>query len=232
MTVRRLVPVLVFSLAAVLAGLTSGPTPAAPNTPDPSSGFLLNGRQLTPQGAQVALGNFPTGGAVTADGRFLWTVSAGQGANDMRIVDTVRGRVCQIIPMSGASGGIALDSGHRRAYISAVSASRWWPTQAGLPGAAGNCVLVYGWNASSGRAWFINAIPVPPQPGAPPVQAFPIPTIPFTNAWPQKLAVSPDGSRLLVPLNLAGSADVIDLKHDNRVRNVVRELPVRCGDPA
>ena len=44
---------------------------------------------------------------------------------------------------------------------------------------------------------------------------------PSTNAWPQKLAVSPDGRRLLVPLNLAGSADVIDLKHHDQVRNVV-----------
>jgi DNA-binding beta-propeller fold protein YncE len=170
MTIRRLSLSLVLSLAAVLVGSTGGAAQAAPNAPDPATGFLLNGRQLTPQGVQVDLGNFPTGGAVTADGRFLWTVSAGQGANDIRIVDTARHRVLQIIALSGASGGIALDSRHRRAYISAISASRWWPTQAGLPGAAGNFVLVYGWNAASGRAWFINAIPVPPPPGAPPLQ--------------------------------------------------------------
>ncbi len=224
MTIRRLSLIPMFVLVAVLAGFTSGPTQATPNAPDPATGFLLNGRQLTPQGAQVALGNFPTGGAVTANGRFLWTVSAGQGANDIRIVDTARRRVLQIIPIAGASGGIALDSRHRRAYISALSASRWWPTQAGLPGAAGSFVLVYGWNAASGRAWFLNAIPVPPQQGAPLIQAFPV-TVPgapgSTNAWPQKLAVSADGSRLLVPLNLADSADVIDLKHHDQVRNVL-----------
>jgi DNA-binding beta-propeller fold protein YncE len=218
MTIRRLS--LMFVLVAVLAGVSAGSALATPNIPDPATGFLLNGRQLTPQGAQVALGNFPTGGAVTADGRFLWTVSAGQGANDIRIVDTARHRVRQIIALSGASGGIALDSRHRRAYVSAISVSRWWPTQAGLPGAAGNFVLVYGWNAASGRAWFLRAIPVPPQPGAPPVQVFPVPPKGSTNAWPQKLAVSPDGSRLLVPLNLADSADVIDLNHHDRVRNV------------
>jgi len=218
MTIRRLSLMVV--LVAALAGFFSGSAQATANTPDPATGLLLNGRQLTPQGAQVALGNFPTGGAVTADGRFLWTVSAGFGSNDMRIVDTARHRVCQIIPLPGASGGIALDSRHRRAYVSAISVSRWWPTQAGLPGAAGNFVLVYGWNAASGRAWFLRAIPVPPQPGAPPVQVFPVPPKGSTNAWPQKLAVSPDGSRLLVPLNLADSADVIDLNHHDRVWNV------------
>ena len=221
MTIRRLLPILTFALVAVLAAWSPGPAQAAPNAPDPATGFLLNGRQLTPQGAQVDLGNFPTGGAVTADGRFLWTVSAGQGANDVRIVDTARRRVCQIIAVSGASGGIALDSRHRRAYISAISASRWWPSQAGLPGAAGNFVLVYGWDAASGRACFINAIPVPEQSGAPPLQVYPVPSTPSTDAWPQKLAVSPDGGRLLVPLNLADSAAVIDLKHHDQVRNVL-----------
>jgi DNA-binding beta-propeller fold protein YncE len=218
MTIRRLL--LLFGLVVASTGLSAAVAPAAPNAPDPATGFLLNGRQLTPAGAQVGLGNFPTGAAVTADGRFLWTVSAGQGANDVRIVDTVRRRVLQIIALSGASGGIALDSRHRRAYVSVVSVSRWWPTQAGLPGAAGNFVLVYAWDAVSGRAWFVRAIPVPPQPGSPPVQVFPVPSKGSTNAWPQKLAVSPDGGRLLVPLNLADSADVIDLGHHDRVRNV------------
>jgi DNA-binding beta-propeller fold protein YncE len=220
MMTRLSTGVLLLGLFVALGGVFAGAPQAAPTVPDPAIGFLLNGRQLTPQGAQVGLGNFPTGGAVTADGRFLWTVSAGQGANDIRIVDTARRRVIQIIALTGASGGVALDSGRRRAYISAVGVSRWWPTQAGLPGAAGDFVLVYAWNASSGRAHFVNAIPVHPQPGAPPIQAFPVSTTPSTRAWPQKLAVSPDGRRLLVPLNLAGSADVIDLKHD-RVRNVV-----------
>jgi len=221
MTIRRLSLMLV--LVAVLAATFSGAAQATPNAPDPATGFLLNGRQLTPQGAQVGLGNFPAGGAVTADGRFLWTVSAGQGANDIRIVDTVRRRVRQIIPIPGASGGIALDSVRRRAYVSGLRVSRWWPTQATLPGAEGNVVLVYGWNAASGTARLLRTIAVAPVPGAPLVQAFPV-TAPgargSTNAWPQKLAVSPDGSRLLVPLNLADSAALIDLNDSDQVRYV------------
>ena len=219
MTIRRLSIVLV--LVAVLAGCSFG----ASRAPSPATGLLLNGRQLTPSGAQVALGNFPTGGAVTADGRFLWTVSAGFGSNDVRIVDTSRHRVCQIIPLPGASGGIALDSPHRLAYVSGIPTSRWQPSENTLPGAEGNDILVYSWTATSGQARLLRVIPVPPPPGAPLVQQFP--PIPqgsnkpgSTNSWPQKLAVSPDGSRLLVPLNLADSAAVIDLNNSDQVRYV------------
>ncbi len=201
-----------------MRGLSPRAAAAAPNAPDPATGFLLNGRQLTPQGAQVKLGNFPTGGAVTADGHFLWTVSAGIGANDIRIVDTLRRRVIQTIPIPGASGGIALDSRHRRAYVSGITVSRWWPTQAAMQGAAGNVILVYGWDAASGRARLLRTISVAAVPDAQPMQASPATT--GTNAWPQDLAVSPDGRRLLVPLNLADNAAIVDINDHDRVRYV------------
>ena len=220
MTIRRLSLIPMFVLIAVLTGFSSASALAAPNAPDPATGFLLNGRQLTPQGAQVRLGNFPTGGAVTADGRFLWTVSAGLGANDIRIVDALRHRVIQTIAVPGASGGIALDSAHRLAYVSGIMVSRWWPSQNDLMGAEGNVVLVYKWKADSGQAHFVRTIPVAPVPQAPPVQTFPLPTTSSTNSWPQKLAVSPNGSRLLVPLNLADSAAVVDLNDADTVQYV------------
>ena len=219
MTIRRLSIVLV--LVALLAGCSSG----ASRTPSPATGLLINGRQLNPSGAQVALGNFPTGGAVTADGRFLWTVSAGFGSNDVRIVDTSSHRVVQTIPVPGASGGIALDSPHRLAYVSGLPTSRWQPSENTLAGASGNDILVYSWTAASGQAQLLRVIPVPPPPGAPVVQQDP--PIPqgsnkpgSTNSWPQKLAVSPDGSQLLVPLNLADSAAVINLNNSDEVRYV------------
>ena len=222
MTTSRLTPIstllLFVAIALTALALTSTCAHASPNVPDPDTGFLLNGRQLTPQGAQVELGNFPTGGAVTADGRFLWTVSAGVGRNDVRIVDTARRRVIQVIPIPGASGGIALDSRHRRAYVSGVAVSRWWPTQDGLPGAEGNVILVYGWSARSGKARFLHTISVADPPDPEPMQSVPPTT--RTNAWPQKLAVSPRGDRLLVPLNLADYAAIVDLDQADAVRYV------------
>ena len=193
-------------------------TKAKQIAPNPATGLLLNGRQLNPQGELVTLGNFPTGGAVTADGRFLWTVSTGQGYNDVRIVDTTSERVVQTIPLAGASGGVALDSVHHLAYVSGVTYSRWEPSRKTLPGASGNCVLVYSRAAADGQAAFVRVIPVPPPPGAPMVQSFPAADYP--DAWPQKLAVSPDGARLLVPLNLADAAAVVDLNNSDKVRYV------------
>jgi hypothetical protein len=214
---------LVLALSIVMAGsaaMAEALSGASARTPSPVTGLLPDGRQLTPQGAQVTLGNFPTGGALTADGRFLWTVSTGIGSNDVRIVDTARHRVCQILNLPGASGGIALDSRHRLAYVSGLANSLWQPSRKNLPGAAGNDVLVYSWSASCGRASLVRVIPVPPPPGAPTVQAFPPAAPGKTSSWPQKLAVSPDGTRLLVPLNLADSAAVIDLNHSDQVRYV------------
>ena len=155
--------------AAVALGLTSG----SARRPSPATGLLPNGRQLAPAGTRVTLGNLPTGGALTADGRFLWTVSAGIGNNDVRIVDTARHRVCQTLPVPGASGGIALDSVHHLAYVSGLQASLWLPTQFPLPGARGNVVQVISWSGSCGQARLVPPIAVAPQPGAPAPQVFP-----------------------------------------------------------
>ena len=181
---------------------------------------MPNGRQLAPAGTRVTLGNLPTGGALTADGRFLWTVSAGMGNNDVRIVDTAQHRVCQTLPVPGASGGIALDSVHRLAYVSGLQVSLWLPTQFKLPGARGNDVLVFSWSGSCGQARLVRVIAVPPQPGALAPQAFPPNPKGTPLSWPEKLAVSPDGSRLLVALNLADSAAVIDLNQGDQVHYV------------
>ena len=201
--------VLVGTAAVALCALTGGGAVAAPNVPDPSTGFLLNGRQLTPAGKQVKLGNFPGGAAVTADGRFLWTVSAGFGRNDVRILDVAGRRVIQTIQLAGSSGGVALDSARRLAYVSGLQASRWWPSQSTLPGGSGDVILVYRWNAHSGAAGFVRTISVAPPAGTAPVQAYPVSST--VMGWPQQPAVSPDGSRLLVPLNLADLAAVVDL---------------------
>ncbi len=221
------VVLLLFAIGIIALAISRSAThtgsSASAAAPGAATGLLPSGRQLTPQGEQVTLGNLPTGGAVTSDGQFLWTVSAGFSSNDVRIVDTVHRRVCQTLSLPGASGGIALDSVHRLAYVSGLANSRWQPSKNGLPGGKGNDVLVYSWAATCGQARLLRVIPVPPQPGAPAVQAFPPPRAGLagtTSSWPQKLAVSPDGTQLLVPLNLANSAAIVDLNHSDQVRYV------------
>lgn len=202
------------------AAITS---PARVEVPGPASGLLPSGRQLTPAGVQVELGNYPTGGAVTADGRWLWTVSTGVSSNDVRIVDTRTRTVCQVIALPGASGGIAVDSVHRRAYVSGLANSRWQPSKQALPGGQGDVVHVIGWTPTCGEARVLRVIPVPAPAGAPTPQAFPPPRPGLASkpvAWPQKLSVSPDGTTLLVPLNLAAGAAIVRLGASDSVSYV------------
>src|SRR5919198_5626897 len=52
----------------------------------PRSRIQPNGRKLRPLGRLTRVGNHPEGAALTTNGRFYWTVSAGRGRNDVRIV--------------------------------------------------------------------------------------------------------------------------------------------------
>jgi DNA-binding beta-propeller fold protein YncE len=173
----------------------------------------LIGRQLHPAGTLVGLGNFPTGGSLTPNGRFYWTVSTGRGRNDIRIVDVRRGEVVQTLPVPGASGGIAMDPSRPVAYVSGVAdsdAGHADQQQPGLPGRGGDVVHVFRYSATSGRATFRRLLPVPAPGGTQPPQSFP-PTNTTAVAWPDRLAVSRDSATLLVPLNLADQAAIVNV---------------------
>ncbi|MEA2482465.1 MAG: hypothetical protein QOC55_412, partial [Thermoleophilaceae bacterium] len=105
----------------------------------PQNRIQPSGRLLRPYGKLTGLGNLPAGGALTPDGRFMWTVSAGRGKNDVRIVKVAEdgrckkdgrghrcrvrrarqvGKVVQVIPMPGANGGMTMAADNRTAYVS------------------------------------------------------------------------------------------------------------------
>jgi len=183
---------------------------------------LGNGRVLTPAGEMTQVGNFPTGGALTPDGRFYWAVSTGRGQNDIRIVDVEHSTVVQTIVVPGASGGIVMDPARPVAYISGVANSPHADeSHPNLPGAQGDVVEAFGYDATTGLAHYDHLVAVPPPAGSPipqgiadvpglegPPQNFP-PTNQTRLSWPDRLAVSPDGKTLLVPLNLADHAAII-----------------------
>ncbi len=210
-----------FTLLALLVVGVSAALAASsrPGEVGPKTRLQNNGRLLThARGALVALGNFPTGGALTSDGRFYWTVSTGRGFNDVRIVSTGRRRIVQVIAVPGASGGIAIDSRHSVAYVSGVADSKHLDQQRRtLTGREGDNVRVYRYNRRSGRARFAGLLPVPAPPGTAKPQGL------SDNAdvisWPDRLAVAPDGRTLLVPLNLADQAAIVDVR-SKRVRYV------------
>src|SRR4051812_47816433 len=199
-------------LVALLAGVGAAIAQLADDGRiGPARKLLGNGRTLTPFGTTAAIGNFPTGGRVTPNGRFFWTVSTGRGANDVRIVSVRTGKVLQTLPLPGASGGIAMDPARPRVYVSGVhdSSHKLQQSPAGTPGIEGDVVHVFSYSTRFGRAKFERVLKVPPPGDAAVPQDFP-PTNSKKVAWPDRLAVSPDGKRLLVPLNLADAAAIVD----------------------
>jgi DNA-binding beta-propeller fold protein YncE/phospholipase C len=201
------------ALAAALAvGVVAAGVAAVtvPGRVGPQLRLLQSGRALTPQGKLVTLGNFPTGGALTRDGHFYWTISTGRGRNDIRIVNLHTARVVQTVRLPGASGGIAMDPSSNTAYVSGLPDSDHKDEAVpNAPGRQGDVVHVFTY-ASTGKATFKGLIGVPPPSDAPTPQDFP-PTNLAKMSWPDRLAVSRDGKRLLVPLNLADAAAVVDV---------------------
>ena len=199
-------------LAVVGVAVAAGATSLFDGRVGPSLRLLGNGRHLTPQGRMTRVGNFPTGGAVTRDGRFYWTVSTGRGFNDVRIVSVRTGRIVQIVPLPGASGGIAMDPTKSVAYVSGAADSGHKDEQRpGLPGRQGDVIHVFRYTPSGG-ATETGTIGVPPPSNAPDPQNFPpTDTLGKKVSWPDRLAVSGDGRTLLVPLNLADQAAIVDV---------------------
>jgi DNA-binding beta-propeller fold protein YncE len=209
---RRIQALVAISLALALAcaGLAVAVLGRNSGRIGPSLQITGNGRHLTPPGRLVNLGHFPTGGALTPDGRFYWTVSTGRALNDIRIVSVSRARVIQTLPLPGASGGIAIDGARSLAYVSGVPDSTDTDEmRPGLQGRAGDVIHVFHFDKRTGIAAETGTIPVPPPASAPIPQNFP-PKTSGHESWPDRLAVSPDGRTLLVPLNLADAAAVVD----------------------
>jgi DNA-binding beta-propeller fold protein YncE len=194
--------------------------------------LLGSGRDLNPVGKMTQIGNFPAGGALTTNGRFLWTLSAGRGKNDIRIVrvETRRkcregrrgkrcrrrakrriGKVVQTIPMPGVNGGIAMAPDGRTAYVSGTPepSTDYDQPPEGTPGLEGDVIHVFRYRRRTGKATRDGVIEVPAPGDTPPPQDFP-PTRTDQVSWPRDLAISPDGKTLLAALNLAHSAAIID----------------------
>src|SRR3954454_25117658 len=260
--VRRGVLLGLAILTLVLASYALAQTAFDVGRIGPKNKVQPSGRKLRPVGKLTRVGNHPEGAALTTNGYFCWTVSAGRGRDDIRIVQgasrskckkprkphrvrrgashrtkvryrrKVRryrrklkryrrcakrrrkriGRVVQTIPLPGASGGIAMAPDGHTAYVSGLPESEHKDQQspAGTPGKEGDVIHVFSYDGRSGRATRAGTIPVPAPSFAPTPQDFPPRTDLGKQSWPQQIAVSPDGKRLLVALDLADGAAIVD----------------------
>ena len=191
----------------------------------PRNRIQPDGRQLQPTGRLVGLGNDPMGGALSPNGRFLWTLSSGIARNDIRIValGTKHGQatagVVQNIVMPGLNGEMAFSPNGKTAYVSGIPESTLASNKvpSGTPGVGGDLIAVFKVNPKTGKATRNGVIRVPPPASAPAEQAFPPTT--QKQSWPLGLAVSPNGKTLIAALNLADTAAVINTAN-RRVRYV------------
>src|SRR3954470_4891837 len=176
------------ALAALAATAVAATAAVDPDAVGPQTRIQPNGRQLAPYGKLSPLANHPGGGALTPNGRYLWALNSGRGANSIQIVDADpaqsckpgkrgakcrrkaskrAGKVIQTIPMPGLSGGIAMSPDRRTAYVSGVADSEHLDEKApaGTPGLEGDTVHSFTYDPRTGLAKRGATIPVPPPAG-------------------------------------------------------------------
>src|SRR3954447_25140626 len=174
--------------------------------PAGAQGKTGKGRALQPAGRQTALGNFPTGGALSPDGRFYWAVDSGDGRNDVKVVDVTSGDVVQSLPLPGGYGGAAFAPDGRTAYVSGEPNGGTIEPEGPTKGDSGNVIHVYAVDPGSGRATEKDPIAVPDAGKGSGERTGGM------TSWPERLAVSPDGRFLLAALNQADQAAIVELR--------------------
>src|SRR5204862_5585984 len=138
---------LVMLLAVARAGADS---PNSTGRIGPTLSITPNGRTLQPAGRMTAVGDFPSGGALTPDGRFYWAVDSGHGRDDVQIVDVRSGGVVQVLPLPGAYGAVVFAPGGRTAYVSGEPIGTSHP-DGPVKGAGGDVLHVFSVDTRSGR---------------------------------------------------------------------------------
>src|SRR5947209_6873844 len=201
--------VLAAALVAVPAGLAAADV--GPGRIGPALRVTANGRHLHPIGRLTQVGDFPTGSALTRDGRFLWVVDSGHAKDDVRVVSVASGQVVQTLPLPGAYEGIAFAPDGNRAYVSGTPKGDEQP-EGPVKGAQGDVVHVFAVDRATGRGTELDPISLPSSSGGsgrtnalPPVSG-------TGTAVPEGLAVSPNGRYLVVAMNNADRAAVVDLQ--------------------
>jgi DNA-binding beta-propeller fold protein YncE len=196
--------------AALLAVAVVLPSPgAARETPNTAGALQVSGRHLDPAGRMTTVGTFPTGGALTPDGRFYWAVDAGRGPNAVRIVNVATGAITQTLPIPGGYVGIAFAPDGRHAYVSGEGGDD--PGAAALKGASGDAIHVFDVDQKTGAASERDPIALPnARDGA--AASDELPPASSVAAWPEGLDVSHDGRYLVVALGQADQAAIIDLR--------------------
>lgn len=173
------------SLATVILGSTTGYA-AYTNLVGPKengTAVTSHGWTLTPSGDQITLGDFPMGGAISPDHRYLIVSNDGQGEQSLQVVDIKKQQVVQTIPYKSPEAlyyGVAFSPDGKTVYASA---------------GGNNKIRVYGFE--NGNLTEKSSVKL--SNGS------------KTNFYPAGISTSLDGKFLFVANNLNHSISKIDL---------------------
>jgi YVTN family beta-propeller protein len=176
----------------------------------PSMHLTGNGHLLHPAGRLTSVGNFPEGSALVPGGRFLWVADCGHGEDDVKVVDLITGKVIQTLPLPGCYGGVAVAPNGRAAYVGGTPKGSS-PTEGPTKGDKGDVIHIFTVNPVTGKGVEQNPLQLPSTSGGSGrIDSLP-PVAGVGTAQPEGLAVSPSGHYLVVALNAADDAVVVDL---------------------
>ena len=168
-----------------------------------------SGRKLSPVGRMTKVGNFPTGGAITPDGKYYWSASAGLGTNDLQVVDLATGKVVQKLPMPGSYGQVIFSSDGKTAYASGLSKGSS-PTNGPTMGDAGDVIHVFSIDPLSGSITEKAPLTLPTTQGGS-GRTNSLPPNPNIVNFPVGMALTADGKTLIVALYNADKAAIINI---------------------
>ncbi|MEP6961101.1 MAG: bifunctional YncE family protein/alkaline phosphatase family protein [Acidobacteriota bacterium] len=100
--------------AALLCSQSTPPLVPGPLTD--GSNLLPIGWRIKPAGKQIAVGNFPTSSALSADGKFLLVLNSGTPAS-VSVIRTADTTESLRLPLPGAWQGITLSADNRNVYV-------------------------------------------------------------------------------------------------------------------
>ncbi|MGZ6793007.1 MAG: beta-propeller fold lactonase family protein, partial [Mycobacteriales bacterium] len=167
--------------AATAATMTKHAGPSGDGTAVTPLGY-----RVTPAGDQTTLGDLPLATALSPDGKTMLVSNDGQGTQSLQVVDTATSKVVQEIDYKAPQGlysGLAFSPDGKTAYAA---------------GGGQNVVHVYDVSGSHLTEKASLTLPATNPAGA------------KVNPFAAGLAVTPDGSKLVVADHLADAATVID----------------------
>jgi YVTN family beta-propeller protein len=175
---------------SLLLGTASALGAGAPAQVGPrpdGTAVVPTGHRVTPTGKQTVLGDLPLGTALSPDGRTMLVSNDGQGAQSLQVVDVASSKVVQSLTYAAPASlfvGVAFSPDGRTAYAS-----------------GGGDQQVHRYRVTGRRLTELAPLALPRT----------APSGAKINAFPAGLAVTPDGTRLVVADHLADAVSIIDV---------------------